>query len=79
MKQQEVRGEIARLLEEDRLEEARSLLDSVPPISIEELNTILDSAPLDDEPLSKADREAIAEGSRIQALFADSSRTRLSG
>lgn len=56
--QEQIREEIDRLLEEDRLEEAEALVDQLIPIDAEEFKKRLDAAPYDDEPLSEAQIEA---------------------
>jgi hypothetical protein len=57
--QEQIREEIDRLLEEDRLEEAEVLAERLIPISTEEFLKRLDEAPLDDEPVTAEQRAAL--------------------
>lgn len=57
--QEEIRAEIDKLLEEDRLDEADALVEQLIPVSAEEFRRRLEEAPYDDEPLTEADREAL--------------------
>jgi hypothetical protein len=57
--QEQIREEIDRLLEEDRLEEAEVLAERLIPISAEEFLKRLDEAPLDDEPVTAEQRAAL--------------------
>jgi hypothetical protein len=57
--QEQIREEIDRLLEEDRLEEADALADQLVPISAEEFLKRLNEAPLDDEPVTPEQRAAL--------------------
>ena len=57
--QGQIREEIDRLLEEDRLEEAEVLAERLIPISTEEFLKRLDEAPLDDEPVTAEQRAAL--------------------
>ncbi len=56
--QEQIRAEIDRLLEEDRLEEAEVLIEQLVPISAEEFEKRLNEAPYDDEPVTAEDRAA---------------------
>jgi len=60
MNQDERRAEIDRLMEEDRLEEASELADQLKQIDADEFMCRLNAAPLDDEPVSPAQRAALA-------------------
>ena len=57
--QEQIREEIDRLLEEDRLEEAEVLAERLIPISTEEFLKRLDDVPLDDEPVTAEQRAAL--------------------
>lgn len=54
-----LRTEFRRLLDEDRLEEAEALLDRIEPLSDEEWLKWLNSAPVDDEPLTSKEIERL--------------------
>jgi hypothetical protein len=54
--QEEIRADIDRLLEEDRVEEAAELVDLLVPISAEEFLRRMEEAPIDDEPTTAEDR-----------------------
>jgi len=56
--QEQIRAEIDQCLEEDRIEEAEALGELLVPISAEEFLKRMNEAPLDDEPVTAADREA---------------------
>ena len=62
--QEQIRAELDRLLEEDRLEEAAELAEQIVPVSAEEFRRRLDEAPLDDEPVTAEQRR------RLDALHA---------
>lgn len=59
MTNDEIHAEIDRLIEEDRYEDAVRLADQLEPISDEEFLKILREAPIDDEPVSAAQRAAL--------------------
>ncbi|MFN8617818.1 MAG: hypothetical protein U0837_12015 [Dehalococcoidia bacterium] len=59
--QEEIRAEIDRLLEEDRLEEAELLIDQIIPVSREEFRRRLEAAPYDDEPVTPEQRRRLDE------------------
>jgi hypothetical protein len=46
-------------VDEGRFEEALKLVDELEPISAEEFQRILDNAPIDDEPITPEQREAL--------------------
>ena len=60
MNQDELRAEIDRLMERDELEAASLLIDQLEQIDAEEFTRQLNAAPLDDEPVSPAQRAALA-------------------
>jgi hypothetical protein len=55
----EIHAQIDRLVDEGRFEEALKLVDELEPISAEEFQRILDNAPIDDEPITPEQREAL--------------------
>ena len=55
----EIHAQIDRLVDEGRFEEAMKLVDELEPISAEEFQRILDNAPIDDEPITPEQREAL--------------------
>ena len=59
--QEEIRAEIDRLLESDRLEEAEVLIDQIIPVSAEEFRRRLDEAPYDDEPVTPEQQQRLNE------------------
>jgi hypothetical protein len=52
-------AEFRRLFDADKLDEASALLQTIPPITLEELRVLLDEAELEDEELSPTELEAI--------------------
>ena len=56
--QEQIREEINRLLDENRLDEAEALVEQLVPISADEFRRRLDNAPFDDEPVTPEDRAA---------------------
>ena len=75
MSNAEIHARIDALIAEDRLEEALKLTDKLEPIPLEELRQILDEAPLDDEPVSRAQREALDRAWEIIRGTGEASRT----
>ena len=59
--QEEIRAEIDRLLDEDRLEEAELLIDQIIPVSREEFRRRLEAAPYDDEPVTPEQQRQMDE------------------
>ena len=59
MNQDELRAEIDRLMERDELEAASLLTDQLEQSDAEEFTRRLNAAPLDDEPVSPAQRAAL--------------------
>jgi hypothetical protein len=57
--QAELRADFQRFLAADMLDEAEAVLDEIEPASDDEWRRILDEAPLDDEPLSDAERSSL--------------------
>lgn len=63
--QAELRAEFHRLFEADLLEEADRLLDQLDPLNEEEWRKMLESAPIDHEPVSESERSGFAEIRRV--------------
>ncbi|MCC6959100.1 MAG: hypothetical protein IT301_04575 [Dehalococcoidia bacterium] len=59
MNQDELRAEIDRLMERDELEAASRLIDQLEQIDADEFMRRLNAAPVDDEPVSPAQRSAL--------------------
>lgn len=59
--QEELWAEYEQLKAEERWDEALKLLDVIDPVSDEEWRRRLDRAPLDDEPVTEADRRRLDE------------------
>ncbi len=75
--QEEIRAEIDRALEEDRIEEAEALGELLVPITAEEFLKRMNEAPLDDEPMTAADREAFGRAwAIIRGATVESDRRR---
>ena len=53
-------AEFWRLFEDDRFEEADALLETIPMITLEELNRIVDESEIEDEALTPGEIEALA-------------------
>jgi hypothetical protein len=70
MSNTELHARIDALVAEDRLEEALELVDQLEPVSAEEFARILAAAPIDDEPLSPREAEALDQAHEtIRRLF----------
>lgn len=52
-------AEFRRLFDADLLDEAQTVLETIPPVSFSEIKKYLDDAPPDDEPLTEGDLEAL--------------------
>lgn len=69
----EIHERIDALVAEDRLEEALKLIDQLEPASPEEFRRILAEAPIDDEPLSPREAQALDQAHEtIRRLFGGS-------
>ncbi len=80
MSNTELHARIDALVAEDRLEEALELVDQLEPITAEEFERILEAAPIDDEPLSAEQAQALDEAHEaIRRLFDGSNSVRRSG
>jgi hypothetical protein len=75
MSNADIHARIDALIAEDRLEEALRLTDQLEPISLEEFRRILDEAPLDDEPVSPEQREALDRAWEVIRDNGQASRT----
>ena len=73
--QEEIRAEIDRALEDDRIEEAEALIDQLIPISADEFRRRLDEAPYDDEPVTPAQEASIERTRAMLAAMKASNRT----
>jgi hypothetical protein len=71
--QEELREEFRRLFEADMLDEAEAVLEQMAPASEAEVRRILESAPLDDEPITESEAAGFVE---IQRLIKHRSRQR---
>ena len=68
--QEELRADFQRFMDADMLDEAEAVLGQLEPLSDEEWQRFLSEAPLDDEPVTSAQRARLDEAHRIAEEFA---------